>query len=83
MLESSEEDNQQPSLWFKNYLKVQRLTLETMKIKIFTKAPAWWTPEEWEMSPEQREKSGIKLVEIEYNSDTSALPNGNVSDDIV
>lgn len=53
-------------------MKVQRLTLETMKIKVYTKAPIWWTPEEWEMSEEEREKIGIKLIDIEYNRDTSA-----------
>ena len=52
-------------------MKVQRLTLETMKLKVYTKAPIWWTPEEWEMSEEEREKVGIKLVDIEYNRDTS------------
>ena len=45
-----------------------------MKIKVYTKAPMWWTPEEWEMSEEEREKVGIKLIDIEYNRDTSVLP---------
>ena len=27
-----------------------------MKIKVYTKAPMWWTLEEWEMSEEEREK---------------------------
>lgn len=45
-----------------------------MKIKVYTKAPIWWTPEEWEMSEEEREKVGIKLIDIEYNRDTSVLP---------
>lgn len=43
-----------------------------MKIKIYTKATMWWTSEEWEMSEEEREKVGIKLIDIEYNRDTSA-----------
>lgn len=42
-----------------------------MKIKIYTKAPIWWTSEEWKMSEEEREKIGIKLIDIEYNRDTS------------
>ena len=42
-----------------------------MKIKVFTKPPAWWTSEEWKMSEEEREKIGIKLIDIEYNRDTS------------
>lgn len=33
----------------------------------------WWTLEEWEMSEKEREKIGIKLIDIEYNRDTSAL----------
>ena len=45
-----------------------------MKIKVYTKAPMWWTSEEWEMSEEEREKVGIKLIDIEYNRDTSVLP---------
>lgn len=45
-----------------------------MKIKVYTKAPIWWIPEEWEMSEEEREKVGIKLIDIEYNRDTSVLP---------
>ena len=53
-------------------MKVQRLTVETMEIKLYTKAPIWWTSEEWEMSLEEREKIGIKLIDIEYNTDTSA-----------
>ena len=53
-------------------MKVQRLTVETMKIKVYTKAPAWWTEEEWDMTSEEREKVGIKLIDIEYNTDTSA-----------
>lgn len=43
-----------------------------MKIKVYTKAPMWWTSEEWEMSKEEREKIGIKLIDIEYNRNTSA-----------
>ena len=43
-----------------------------MKIKVYTKAPMWWTSEEWEMSEEEREEIGIKLIDIEYNRDTSA-----------
>ena len=43
-----------------------------MIIKIYTKAPAFWTCEEWKMAKEEREKVGIKLIDIEYNSDTSA-----------
>ena len=42
-----------------------------MKIKVYTKAPAFWTSEEWKMTPQEREKVGIKLIEIEYNTDTS------------
>lgn len=53
-------------------MKVQRLTVETMKIKVYTKAPIWWTEEEWNMTSEEREKVGIKLIDIEYNTDTSA-----------
>ena len=45
-----------------------------MKIKVYTKAPIWWISEEWEMSEEEREKIGIKLIDIEYNRDTSVLP---------
>ena len=45
-----------------------------MKIKVYTKAPVWWTEEEWNMTSEEREKVGIKLIDIEYNTDTSALP---------
>ena len=45
-----------------------------MKIKIYTKAPMWWSYEEWNMTSEEREKRGIKLIDIEYNRDTSALP---------
>ena len=45
--------------------------VETMKIKVYTKAPIWWTEEEWNMSFEEREKRGIKLIEIEYNTNTS------------
>ena len=52
-------------------MKVQRLTLETMKIKVYTKSPMWWTSEEWKMSEKEREKIGIKLIDIEYNRDTS------------
>ena len=43
----------------------------------------WWTSEEWKMSEEEREKVSIKLIDIEYNTDTSALPISNNSDDIV
>ena len=43
-----------------------------MKIKVYTKAPMWWTSEEWEMSEKERGKVGIKLIDIEYNRDTSA-----------
>lgn len=42
-----------------------------MKIKVYTKSPMWWTSEEWKMSEEEREKAGIKLIDIEYNTDTS------------
>ena len=45
-----------------------------MKIKVYTKAPVRWTEEEWNMTSEEREKVGIKLIDIEYNTDTSALP---------
>ena len=45
-----------------------------MKIKVYSKAPIWQTPEEWKMSLEEREKVGIKLIEIEYNTDTSIPP---------
>ena len=38
-----------------------------MLIKVFTKAPMLWTSEEWKMSPEEREKVGIKLVDIKIN----------------
>lgn len=53
-------------------MKVQRLIVETMKIKVYTKAPAFWTYEEWEMTSQEREKVGIKLIEVEYNTNTSA-----------
>ena len=43
-----------------------------MKIKIFTKAPIWRNEEEWKMSSKERERAGIKLIDIEYNRDTSA-----------
>ena len=42
-----------------------------MKIKVYTKSPMWWISEEWKMSEEEREKAGIKLIDIEYNTDTS------------
>ena len=48
--------------------------IETMKIKVYTKAPMWWTEEEWNMSSKGRENKGIKLIDIEYNIDTSILP---------
>jgi len=65
-------------------VKVQRLTVETMKIKVYTKAPVWWSKEEWDMTSEEREKVGIKLVDIEYNTDTSAEHPVNLQgDDIV
>ena len=54
-----------------------------MKIKVYTKAPVRWTEEEWNMTSEEREKVGIKLIDIEYNTDTSALPPKNGSEDIV
>ena len=53
-------------------MKVQRLIVETMKIKVYTKAPAFWSFEEWKMTPQEREKVGIKLIEVEYNTNTSA-----------
>jgi hypothetical protein len=53
-------------------MKVQRLMVETMKIKVYTKAPAFWTFEEWKMTSQEREKIGIKLIEVEYNTNTSA-----------
>lgn len=43
-----------------------------MKIKVYTKSPVWWTEEERNMTSEQREKVGIKLIDIEYNTDKSA-----------
>lgn len=56
-----------------------------MKIKVYTKAPIWWTEEEWNMTSEKREKVGIKLIDIEYNRDTSAqhLSLFRYGDDIV
>lgn len=45
-----------------------------MKIRMYNKAPLWWTTEEWMMTPKEREKVGIKIIEVEYNTDTSALP---------
>ena len=53
-----------------------------MKIKVYTKSPMWWTSEEWKMSEEEREKVGIKLIDIEYNTDTSAL-HSEKNEDIV
>ena len=53
-------------------MKVQRLIVETMKIRMYNKAPLWWTTEEWMMTPKEREKVGIKIIEVEYNTDTSA-----------
>lgn len=35
-----------------------------MKIKVFTKAPMFWTFDEWKMSQKDREKVGIKFIEI-------------------
>lgn len=64
-------------------MKVQRLTVETMKIKVYTKAPIWWTEEEWNMTSEEREKVGIKMIDIEYNTDTSAQLLRNKDEDIV
>lgn len=46
--------------------------IETIKIKVYTKAPVWWTSEEWKMSLQEKERVGIELVEIEYNINTSA-----------
>ena len=54
-----------------------------MKIKVYTKAPIWWTEEEWNMTSEEREKVGIKLIDIEYNTDTSAQLLRNKDEDIV
>ena len=54
-----------------------------MKIKVYTKSPMWWTSEEWKMSEEEREKIGIKLIDIEYNIDTSAGHPTFEGDDIV
>lgn len=53
-------------------MKVQRLIVETMKIKVYTKAPAFWTFEEGKITPQERKKVGIKLIEVEYNTNTSA-----------
>ena len=53
-------------------MTVQRLIVETMKIKVYTKTPAFWTYQEWMMTPQEREKVGIKLIEVEYNTNTSA-----------
>ena len=64
-------------------MKVQRLTVETMKIKVYTKAPIWWTEEEWNTTSEEREKVGIKMIDIEYNTDTSAQLLRNKDEDIV
>ena len=36
-----------------------------MIIYVYTKAPMWWIPEEWEMSEKEREKVGIRLIKIE------------------
>lgn len=63
-------------------MKVQRLIVETMKIKVYTKAPVFWSPEEWKMTPQEREKVGIKLIEIEYNTNMSAQ-HPEMDDDIV
>lgn len=46
-----------------------------MRVWIFTKAPAWWTPEEWEMTPEEREKIGIKPIVIETAEDYEVSKN--------
>lgn len=46
--------------------------IETIKIKVYTKAPIWWTSEEWKISSQEKEKVGIRLIEIEYNINTSA-----------
>ena len=54
-----------------------------MKIKVYTKAPIWWTEEEWNMTSEEREKVGIKMIDIEYNTDTSAQLLRNKDEDIV
>lgn len=32
----------------------------------------WWTSEEWDMTSEEREKVGIKLIDIEYNTGTKS-----------
>lgn len=56
--------------------------IETIKIKVYTKAPMWWTSKDWEMSSQEREKVGIKLIEIEYNINTSAQ-HLEIDDDIV
>lgn len=34
-----------------------------MKILVYSKAPIWWTKEEWE-SKEIRENHGIKLIKL-------------------
>ena len=56
--------------------------IETIKIKVYTKAPIWWTSKDWKMSSQEREKVGIKLIEIEYNINTSAQ-HLEIDDDIV
>ena len=52
-------------------LKRIQTDTETMGLDVYTKAPVWWTEEEWNMTSEEREKVGIKLIDIEYNTDTS------------
>lgn len=38
--------------------------LLTKPMYVYIKAPMWWTPEEWRMTTEEREKVGIKLIKI-------------------
>lgn len=54
-----------------------------MKIRMYNKAPLWWTTEEWMMTPQEREKVGIKIIEVEYNTDKSAEHPTNEGEDIV
>lgn len=46
-----------------------------MKYWCYSKAPIWWTEEEWEMTPEEREKAGIKIIKFETFKEYEASKN--------
>lgn len=38
-----------------------------MILYVYNKAPIWWTAKEWNMTEEERENLGIKLIKLEFN----------------